>query len=152
MALTEKSDGPDLPDISLISSEITGDTDDGRRLSRTSVTKTSLGIKAASAVSTVISRGTDEIIIKKAAEEAKRRLEEMQKTGKFPVDDFFGNVFNVPSEKNDGIESDDPDVDDVTIVSDTAKPSENAQNTESASNGENTDCLKNKSDSDENDN
>jgi cell division protease FtsH len=89
---------------------------------------------------------------KKAAEEAKLRLEEMQKTGKFPVDDFFGNVFNVPSETNDGIESDDPEVDDVTIVSDSDKPSENAQNTESASDGENTDCLKNKSDSDENDN
>ncbi len=32
----------------------------------------------------------------KAAAEAKKRIEEMEKTGKFPVDNFFGSVFTVP--------------------------------------------------------
>ena len=37
---------------------------------------------------------------KKAEEEAKKRIEEMQRTGKFPVDDFFNTVFTVPEDKS----------------------------------------------------
>jgi len=47
---------------------------------------------------------------RKADEEAAKKLEEMQRTGKFPADDFFNSVFNVPTdepENKDNASSDD---------------------------------------------
>ena len=36
---------------------------------------------------------------RKAEEEAAKKLDEMQKTGKFPADDFFNSVFTVPDDE-----------------------------------------------------
>ena len=38
---------------------------------------------------------------RKAEEELKRHREEMEKSGGFPVDEFFSTVFNVPEEESD---------------------------------------------------
>jgi cell division protease FtsH len=67
---------------------------------------------------------------KKAEEEAAKRIAEMQKTGKFPVDDFFNSVFTVPKEKEESISQED-EVDnsqensDATTDSDSEKDENN---------------------------
>ena len=58
---------------------------------------------------------------RRSEEEAKRRLEEMQKTGKFPVDDFFDSIFTVPVEE---VRRDDNEEPDAQNESDTAKVEE----------------------------